>query len=83
MTEILYPVLSIGGLGLLFGALLGFASKKFAVPVDERVPLIRECLPGANCGGCGFAGCDAYAEAVASGKCCTKLLSNRWSTSSS
>ncbi|MBE6044398.1 MAG: Fe-S cluster domain-containing protein [Clostridium thermopalmarium] len=74
MGEILYPILSIGGLGLVFGSLLGFASKKFAVPVDERVPLIRECLPGANCGGCGFAGCDAYAEAVASGNaapnCC-------------
>ena len=33
----------------------------FAVEVDERVPLVRECLPGANCGGCGFAGCDDYA----------------------
>lgn len=75
MTDILFPVLSIGGLGLLFGLLLGYASKKFAVPVDERVPLIRECLPSANCGGCGFAGCDAYAEAVANGaaapNCCS------------
>lgn len=74
MTDILYPILSLGGLGLLFGLVLGYASKKFAVPVDPKVPLIRECLPGANCGGCGFAGCDAYAEAVASGaaapNCC-------------
>src|SRR3712207_9395377 len=74
MNDILYPVLSLGGLGLLFGLILGYASKKFAVPVDPKVPLVRECLPGANCGGCGYAGCDAYAEAVASGaaptNCC-------------
>src|SRR3712207_46675 len=74
MNDILYPVLSLGGLGLLFGLILGYASKKFAVPVDPKVPLVRDCLPGANCGGCGFAGCDAYAEAVASGaaptNCC-------------
>ncbi|ABK61239.1 RnfABCDGE type electron transport complex subunit B [Clostridium novyi] len=74
MKEILFPVLSLGGLGLLFGLILGYASKKFAVAVDPKVPLIRECLPGANCGGCGFAGCDAYSEAVANGSappnCC-------------
>lgn len=67
MSEILFPVLCLGGLGLLFGVVLGYASKKFAVEVDPLVPLVRECLPGANCGGCGFAGCDAFAEAVASG----------------
>ncbi len=66
--SILYPVLSIGGLGVLFGAGLGFAGVKFKVEQDERIPLVRECLPGANCGGCGFAGCDAFAEAVVSGK---------------
>lgn len=63
-SSILYPVLSLGGLGILFGVLLGYASKKFAVEVDERVPMVRSALPGANCGGCGFAGCDAYADAV-------------------
>ncbi|MGL5616786.1 MAG: RnfABCDGE type electron transport complex subunit B [Sarcina sp.] len=62
--SILYAALSLGVLGLIFGALLGFASKKFEVKVDERIPKLRECLPGANCGGCGYAGCDAYAEAV-------------------
>ena len=61
---IVYAALSLGVLGLIFGVLLGFASKKFEVKVDERVPKLRECLPGANCGGCGYAGCDAYAEAV-------------------
>lgn len=67
ITSILYPVISIGGLGILFGAGLGYASKKFAVEVDERIPQVRDLLPGANCGGCGFAGCDAFAKAVVEG----------------
>lgn len=74
MDSILFPIISLGGLGLIFGVVLGFASKKFHVPVDDRVPLISECLPGANCGGCGFAGCDAYAQAIveegAAPNCC-------------
>lgn len=68
ITNIIYPVISIGGLGLLFGLGLGYASKKFAVAVDERVPKVRDVLPGANCGGCGFAGCDAFAKAVVEGQ---------------
>ncbi len=62
--NIVYAVLSLGLLGLIFGALLGFASDKFKVEVDERIPKVREVLPGANCGACGYAGCDAYATAV-------------------
>lgn len=62
--NIVYAALSLGILGLVFGILLGFASKAFEVKVDPKIPKLRECLPGANCGGCGFAGCDAYAEAV-------------------
>jgi len=45
--------------------ILGWASKKFQVDVDERVLTIIEALPGANCGGCGYVGCGEYAEAVA------------------
>ncbi len=67
MNQILIPVLIVGGMGLLFGALLGIASKVFAVETDERVPQITELLPGANCGGCGFAGCGAYANALVKG----------------
>lgn len=67
ITNIIYPIVSIGGLGILFGAGLGYASKKFSVEVDPKVPLVRELLPGANCGGCGFAGCDAFAKAVVEG----------------
>jgi Na+-translocating ferredoxin:NAD+ oxidoreductase RNF subunit RnfB len=72
--EILLPILAIGGMGLVFGAILAVASKIFAVEKDERIPLVAECLPGANCGGCGFAGCQAAAEAIVNGKasvnCC-------------
>jgi len=67
MNEILKSALMLGGLGLAFGALLALVGKLFAVPEDARKNSLRECLPGANCGGCGFAGCDAYAEAVALG----------------
>lgn len=74
MVELILPVAAIGGMGLIFGALLAVASKIFAVSEDERIPLITEALPGANCGGCGFAGCSAYAAAVAAGEaevgCC-------------
>lgn len=75
ITGIMYAAISLGLIGMVFGVLLGYASKKFEVKVDERVPKIREVLPGANCGGCGFAGCDAYAKAVveegADINCCT------------
>ena len=67
-TAILYAAAILGGLGAIFGLILTFAAKNFAVPVDERVALIREAVAGANCGACGYAGCDAYAVAVASGE---------------
>jgi Na+-translocating ferredoxin:NAD+ oxidoreductase RNF subunit RnfB len=61
MNGIMTPVLLVAVIGLICSALLVFASKVFHVAVDERVTLVREALPGANCGGCGFAGCDDYA----------------------
>lgn len=67
ITSILWPVLSLGGLAILFGLVLAYASKKFAVEVNPKTAEIREALPSANCGGCGFAGCDAFAEAVSNG----------------
>ena len=65
---ILYAALLLGGLGLVFGGILSFASKKFHVDVDERVEQVKACLGGANCGACGYAGCDAFAAAVVEGK---------------
>ncbi len=53
--------------GLLIGLFLGFAAKKFEVAVDETESRVRELLPGVNCGGCGYAGCDACAKAIAEG----------------
>ncbi len=53
-NAIIYAIVSIGGLGIIFGAILGFASKIFAVDEDPRIGQVQECLPGANCGGCGY-----------------------------
>lgn len=64
LSEILYPALSIGAIGLFFGAVLAFASIIFKVDKDERIDIINEQLPGANCGGCGYAGCGALAQAI-------------------
>lgn len=65
MTAILWAVGIVAGLGLLAGLILAVASVLMAVPVDEKVVRLREALPGANCGACGFSGCDGYAEAMA------------------
>jgi RnfABCDGE-type electron transport complex B subunit len=67
ITGIFFACLIVGGIGVIIGLLLGIAGKKFAVEVDEKEAAIRECLPGSNCGGCGFAGCDSAAEAIAKG----------------
>ncbi len=67
-TIILCSVAILGGLGALFGLLLGLVSKKFEVSVDPRVSEVRAALAGANCGACGFPGCDGFAQAVVDGK---------------
>lgn len=58
----------VGITGILIGFFLGFAAKTFEVEVDEIELKVRELLPGVNCGGCGYAGCDACAKAIADGK---------------
>lgn len=68
MTGIIAAVLTLSVLGLFFGVLLAISSKVFAVEQDERIPMITECLPGANCGACGYAGCSNLASAIAEGK---------------
>ena len=68
MQNVIYAVAVLFIMGIVFAILLGVAAKVFAVEVDERVPLVRECLPGANCGGCGFPGCDGLAAAIVEGK---------------
>ena len=73
--SIVIPVILVAAIGFVLAAVLTFASKIFFVPVDETVANLRAELPGANCGACGFAGCDDYANAlgadpsVGTGKC--------------
>ena len=66
--DILIAVAVLGVLGLVFGLVLAAASKIFYVETDPRLEALNECLPGANCGGCGYAGCGGYAEAVLNGE---------------
>lgn len=68
MTTVLLTLAVSAVLALILGFLLGFFKKIFYVPVDPTVEAIREVLPGANCGGCGFPGCDGFAAAVAKGE---------------
>jgi len=62
------PAIVMGVIGLLLGLGLAYAAKKFSVARDPRVDAIMGMLPGANCGGCGYPGCAAFASAVVEGK---------------
>ena len=62
---ILIPTLILVGIAIACAALLTLASVFFAVKEDETAVAIRDCLPGANCGACGYSGCDGYAKALA------------------
>ena len=62
--EIPLTVLVLAAVAFLFGLLLAVAAKKFAVNKDPRIDQICEHLAGANCGGCGYSGCAAYAKAI-------------------
>lgn len=63
-SQITTPVIIIGAMGLVFGLILAFAAKVFAVKIDPRVEQILSVLPGANCGACSKAGCAGYADAI-------------------
>ncbi|HHW99055.1 MAG TPA: RnfABCDGE type electron transport complex subunit B [Firmicutes bacterium] len=67
MNQIVTAIGILGGFGILFGALLAYAAKKFAVKADPRVEELLGVLPGANCGACGYPGCSAYADAIVQG----------------
>ena len=68
VTAIILAAVVVGGTGLIIAILLGIASEKFKVPVDEKEVAIRAELPGNNCGGCGYAGCDGLAAAISAGE---------------
>ena len=67
MSPLLLSVAILGGVSLLFGALIAFANAKLAVYEDPRIGEVEAMLPAANCGGCGYPGCRGFAEAVVSG----------------
>ena len=64
MTVLLSTILTLSVLGILAAVILYFVAQKFKVEEDPRIDEVEKMLPGANCGGCGFAGCRAMAEAM-------------------
>ena len=68
MMTVIWAIVVLGALGLVFGVLLAVAGKIFAVETDPKESAVREVLAGANCGACGYPGCDGYAAAVAKGE---------------
>lgn len=64
MSTSVMILLVLAGLGLVFGFILAFANKKFAIEVNPLIHIVEDVLPKGQCGGCGYAGCLAYAEAV-------------------
>ena len=64
MTVLLSTIATLSLLGILSAVILYFVAQKFKVEEDPRIDEVEKMLPGANCGGCGFAGCRAMAEAM-------------------
>jgi len=65
MSEtVLYIILTLSITGVLAAVILYFAAQKFKVYEDPRIDKVEEKLPAANCGGCGYAGCRNFAEAL-------------------
>jgi len=66
MNTIIIAIFTVTVIGVICAAMLSIASKVMAVKVDERMVQIQECLPGSNCGACGYPGCSGYAMALIS-----------------
>ena len=67
MNFILIALIVLGSIALVAAVILYVCSKKFAVYEDPRIGQVASALPGANCGGCGFAGCSGMADALVKG----------------
>ncbi len=67
LQNIAVPALLVLAISVVLGILIVIVSHFFRLPVDEKKDVIAEALPGANCGGCGFPGCEGYAEYLAGG----------------
>lgn len=72
--DILKALAVLFGTGIIASVVLILASHYMSVPSDPRKDKARQCLPGANCGACGYTGCDGYAEAVAGGEACNLCI---------
>ncbi|MBO5454409.1 MAG: Fe-S cluster domain-containing protein [Clostridia bacterium] len=68
MNSIITAIVAFGAIGLAIGIILSIAAKVFEVNTDPKIGEVLDNLPGANCGGCGFAGCSACAEAIVKGE---------------
>lgn len=66
--QVFIPALILLVLAMLFAIALAYLGKKLAVSRDERIDQVRDCLSGANCGACRYAGCDGFATALVEGK---------------
>lgn len=65
---IIYALLSLAAIAVLSAIILYFVAQKFNVEEDPLIDEVAAILPGANCGGCGYAGCRSLAEAIACAK---------------
>ncbi|MDR0295434.1 MAG: Fe-S cluster domain-containing protein [Prevotellaceae bacterium] len=63
MNTFIFTVLVLSFIALVLSVILYFVAQKFKVVEDPRIDEVAALLPGANCGGCGYAGCRGFAEA--------------------
>ncbi len=73
LKDILFAFSAVTAIGVISGVLLALASRFLHVKENEKVGELRACLPGVNCGACGYTGCDEYAKALAEGGVKTNL----------
>ena len=64
MNTLIFTIVTLCAVGVVAALILYFVAQKFKVEEDPRIDEVEKMLPGANCGGCGFAGCRAMAEAL-------------------
>lgn len=65
MTDtIIWTIAILSGLGLILALILYWIASRFKVEEDSRIDEVEKALPGANCGGCGYAGCRAFADSA-------------------
>ncbi len=67
VNEIIIAVVVLCVIAIIIGIVLSLAEKAFHIDINELEKQIRDVLPGSNCGGCGYAGCDSLAKAIADG----------------